>query len=137
MSKKQNLLRHRRGFVSLVSVLLISIAGLTIALALLNSVTDSEQTSVATIRSHQAQALATACIEEALQQINDATSYTGSATLSVQYGPCAYAVTNTGGQTRSIHASSTVEGIVRKILVSIDKVNPNISVTSWQDVAGF
>ncbi|MEK7584760.1 MAG: hypothetical protein AAB490_05955, partial [Patescibacteria group bacterium] len=119
------------------SVLLISIAGLSIALALLNSVTDSEQTSVATIRSQQAQALASACIEEALQQINDSISFTGNDTLNFANGTCTYTVNNTGGTTREILASSTIDIFVRKVYVTIDMVNPNISVVSWQDVEGF
>ena len=135
MKQRQHFVRHQRGFVSLVSVLLISIAGLSIALALLNSVTDSEQTSVATIRSHQAQSLATGCAEVALQRVHDLSSFTGGATLVLQNNNmCTYLVSNTGGSTRSIRASSTADGVVRKVLVSIDKVSPYIRITGWQDV---
>ena len=85
---------------------------------------------------HQA-ALTNACAEEALQQIRDSTPFTGSGNLTLGQGACSYTVTSQGAQNRTITASGTVGTIIRKVKVIINKINPQITVTSWQEMDNF
>ena len=128
---------RERGYITLLSVLVVGAAGLAITTSLLLFGLGSSRTSFAVEQSAQARALVDACVEEALQQVRDSTPFTGTGTLSLGQGSCDYEVTSGGGQNRPIHASSTVGTIIRKVEVTIDAINPSINTTSWQDVTDF
>jgi len=126
-----------RGYITLLSVLILGAIGVAVATTLLVLGIGASRTSFASEQSLQARALAHACAEEALQQIDDSTSFSGSSGLSLGQGSCTYTVTNLGGSNRNIEASGTVGQVVRKSKVIIDAINPQINVTSWQEVADF
>lgn len=124
----------KNGYVTLISVLIISAIGVAIATSLLLLGLSSSRTSFALQQSDQAKALADACMEEALQQINDSIPFTGTGNLALGQGTCTYTVTSTGGQTRTITSSGTVGTIIRKNNVTITKITPGIIISSWQEV---
>lgn len=126
-----------RGYITLISVLVVGAVGVTITISLILLGLSSSRTSFAVEQSGQAKALANACAEEALQEIRDSTPYTGSDNLTLGQGNCTYTVTSQGGQDRTITATGTVDTIVRKVEIVIDKINPTIEVVSWQEVADF
>lgn len=125
------------GYVTLISVLIIGAIGLTITLSLLLLGLSASRTSFAYEQQNTAQGLAEACTEEGLQQIRNSTPFTGGGTLNLSTGDCSYSVTSQGGEDRTIEASATVGGVVRKIKVIIDKINPSIQIVTWQNVADF
>ncbi len=127
----------QKGYIVLITVLVIGAVGMAIAVAVLWLGLGSSKSSFSLEQSSQAKALANACSEEALQQIRDSTSFTGTGNLSLGQGTCAYTVTNDGGQNRTITAIGLVGTVVRKVKITIDAINPNINVTSWQEVADF
>lgn len=127
--------RNEHGYVALLSVLITGAASIAIALALLMTGTDAQKSVLVTQQSAQARGLATSCAEEALQQIHDATSFTGTNSLVLGQGNCNYTVTNTGGNNRTIDASGTVDGVVRRVRIYATITASSISITSWQEVA--
>lgn len=133
--------RHQRhcgkGFVSLIAVIIVSAIGLSIATFLLFNGIDAMRASFADEQSSQARALADACMERSLGVIRDETSYTGSDSLTLGAGNCTYTVTSQGGQNRTITGTGTVGTMVRKTRVTLDKITPLITITSWQEVADF
>lgn len=131
--KTQNFAKN--GFITLLSVLVVGAVGVAITLSLLLLGVGNSRTGFAIEQSNQAKALANACAEEALQQIRDSTPFTGSGSLTLGQGTCAYTVTSQGGQNRTITASGTVGTIVRKAKIIINKINPTITLTSWQEVS--
>ncbi len=118
-----------------MSVLIVGAVGTTIALAIILSGLASSRSGFAFMQSAQANALAYACAEEALQQIRDSTPFTGSGNLSLGQGACTYTVLSQGGQNRTVDAVGTVGTVVRKMRVTITTINPQIVVSSWQEVA--
>ena len=126
-----------RGYITLISVLVVGAIGLAASLSLILLGTDSSRTSFAGEQSSQAKALADACAEEALREISESSSYTGNDSISLGQGTCAYDVTSQGGGNRTIEASGTVGSVVRKVEVLIDAVSPQINISSWQEVADF
>jgi hypothetical protein len=124
----------QKGYVALIAVLVMGAAALAIATTLLISGTDSQRSALVGQQNIQARSLASACGEEGLQQIHDSTSFTGTNNLSMGQGTCSYTVTNTGGSTRTVDATGTINGIVRKIKVYVTIGASSISVTSWQEV---
>lgn len=125
------------GYVTLISVLIIGAVGVAITTSLLMLGLGSSRTSFALEQSNQAKALANACMEEALQQIHDSIPFSGTGTLSLGMGSCTYTVTKQTGQNRTIVSTGTVGTIIRKVKVLLDKIIPNINITSWQEVADF
>jgi len=122
------------GYITLISVLVASAAGLAVALYLLFLSFDTGQFSWVVQQSAVAKSLATACAEEALQQIRTLSSFSGSGNLNFTSGTCTYLVTNLGSENRTITVSSVVGQIVRKIRIDITQINPKI-VGNWQEVA--
>ena len=124
-----------RGYITLISVLVVGAVGTAIALSLLLLGNGTSRTSFALQQSAQARGLANACAEEALEQIRDSTPFTGSGNLTLDQGTCTYTVTNTAppGQERQVIASGTVGTIVRKITITITTINPFIIVSQWQE----
>ena len=84
-----------------------------------------------------AKALSDACAEEALAEVRNLTSFTGSGSLTIGQGTCSYSVTSQGGQDRTVAATGTVGTIVRKTKVVLNKITPSIAVVSWQEVGDF
>jgi hypothetical protein len=74
-----------------------------------------------------------ACAEVALEAMRENNAYTGTNTVTLNSNICTYVVTNTGGSTRSLAVSGTVNGITRKINISTSSFNPLI-ISSWQEV---
>jgi hypothetical protein len=125
----------QRGYVALISVLIVGAVSLVAALGILTSGTESQRSTLVMQQSTQAQGLASACAEESLQVIHDNTAYTGTNSLALGVGSCAYTVTNTGGQNRVIDTTGTVNTVVRKLKVYVTITATSITVTSWQEVA--
>jgi len=123
------------GYITLLTVIIASAVAVSVTVFILTIGTTNSKSALVILQSSQAAQLAHACAEEALQQIDDSTPYTGNGSLSLGQGDCDYSVTNTGGQNRTIEATGTVGSVVRKARVTIDKINPSINVTSWQEVA--
>lgn len=128
---------NKNGYITLISVLVAGALILLITTTLLITGITFSKNGLALENSNQAKALADACAEEALQQIRDSVAYSGGATLNIGNGSCNYTVLSIGGQSRNIQSVGTVNGYVRKVEINIDKINPQINVTSWQDVDIF
>ena len=128
-------MNKQNGFVTLISVLVVSAVGIAIAISVILLGLGLSRTSFAYEQSNQAKALANACAEEGLEQIRDSVFFTGTGNLALGQGTCMYTVTNQGGQNRTIASIGTVGTIVRRAQVIISAINPSIAVSSWQEVA--
>jgi len=127
----------KSGFVILLTVLIIGAVGLSVATTFLLLGVDSSRTSLDYLRGKQARYLADTCAEEGLQKIWESSSYSGTGTVSVGAGSCTYTVIDLGGSNRQINATGTVNTTIRRVKILIGQLNPQISVSSWQEVAGF
>lgn len=124
----------KNGYVALISVLIVGALAVAVTTGVLLLGLAWSQSSFTVEQSYQAMGLADACIEEALQQIADSTPFTGIGTLALGQGTCAYTVTNTGGQSRSVTSQGMVGGVVRKVGVTLNQIRPKIALTSWQEI---
>jgi hypothetical protein len=135
-------LQYRRGFLTLISTIMVAAIGLSITVSLLLLGLGTSRTSFAAEQSYQANGLASACAEEALQKIYEsmavtppppAVVYVGTGSLTLGQGTCIYTVSNSG---LKITASGTVGTIIRKNELILSSVNP-MTISSWQEVADF
>jgi len=126
---------NREGFITLMSVIIVSAIGIAIASAILLLGVGSAKTSIIVEQSSQAKGLATACAEDALERVKESPSFTGSGNLSLSQGICSYLVSGVL-PAKIINASGTVSTVIRKVKVTITQINPKITYT-WQEVADF
>ncbi len=130
--------RSHRGYITLISVLVIGAVGVAISTSLILLGLSSTRTSFALEQSSQAKALVNACAEYALQQIKDSSSYVGTSGLQASgLGTCSYVVQSKGGQNRTILSTGTVGSVVRKVKIVLVKVTPAITISTWQEVSLF
>ena len=128
---------HPLGYAIFYSVIILSAIAVVTILTLANLSIKSIRSSGDLVSSHQARSITDACLEEALQQIRDSNSFSGSGSLNLGAEICYYNVLDFGGNIRQIAASSTVRGAVRKAIAETSQLNPQIQLSSWQEVADF
>jgi len=130
--------RSDRGFAILPNVLIIGFSAILIASALLLLALPNLKSSLIAFNKAEALTLNHACGEEALFQIRQFPSYTGSGSVNLNNRICNYTVTNLGGQNRRIEINSTVDKVVTKtrILLTVD-ASSTIAISSWQEVGEF
>lgn len=128
---------HQGGIVSLVSVLLISVVGLTIAVSLLAFSSGQSRNDLLSYQLAQARAIGDACIEQALVNIKNNPAFSGSYNLILASGACDYQVEQLTGGEISIKASAYAGEAISRQQVLIDQLSPNINIASWQPVADF
>jgi hypothetical protein len=126
-------IKHQPGYVLLISILLIGAIGVAIVVSILSLSSGTAQSEIYLEQSAGARALADACLEEGLEKIREGTSFSGSGSLSLGLGTCGYNVQSTGGQNRTITASSTLVNATRRVQATISAINPRIILTSWQE----
>jgi len=129
--------KDNNGYILLLAVLIIGSVALAISLSVVLLSTDAQRTSFAIVQSNQAKALANTCAEQALEEIRELDSYTGTSGLTLGEGTCSFSVTNLGGEVRNIEASGTVDNVTRRVEVDINQITTNINISSWQEVPNF
>jgi len=127
-----------RGYIALISVLIISAVLLLIACSSnLISIGESDM-SLLENQSWQSFYLAAACAEHALVELKNNLKYTGNETLFFDNGTCdILPVEGKGSKNRVIKVSGTAYNQVRKIKIEINKVNPKMEIKSWTNITDF
>jgi hypothetical protein len=128
---------NSNGYITLISILIISSIAVTLALTLTLISVGSSQSSVTYTQSRQADAYAAACAEEAMEQLKTDVNYIGSNGLNIGTGTCSYEVINNGGQDRTVNASGTAGQATRRVKVLLTAASPTFTIISWQSVADF
>jgi len=123
---------NKKGFSTLLVVILLGSVALTLALTLSTSSVWSIRGSMDTRSSNKAKGLVNACAEVALEKIREENNYTGMNSVVLSGNTCNYTILNTGGTTRNLIVSGTVSGITRNLNITTSSFNP-IVVSSWQE----
>jgi DeoR/GlpR family transcriptional regulator of sugar metabolism len=128
-------MRRERGYIAVLSTLIVGAVSLAIVVGVLLLGVSSQKSSFVSQWQTQARGATDGCTEEALQQIQSNTAFTGTNTVTIGTESCTYTVANTGVTTRTISASATVGSVVRKVQVYVTIASSSISITSWQEVS--
>lgn len=128
----------QKGFIALISVLIIGALVLVISVGLsLRSVTET-QISLGEQESHRALALANLCMEAALMKLESVLHYSGNEIIIVNGQSCdIMGVEGSGNLNRTVKTKSTVSGYTKKVKVVVSKVSPVMQITSWEEVGDF
>ena len=136
MSKIKKIKKDPNGYAILLAVLILSAASLVVVTSLLIWGFYFNKTSLDLEKSKQAMGLADACAEAALQEIRDDDTYVGTDTITLGEGDCEYSVSGTSPN-KTIEAFGTSDMTIRKVQIIMDQINPQINVSSWQEVGNF
>ncbi len=129
---------RQRGYVVLISVLVISVVGLAVASTLMTLGISSAQTSLSGQQSAEARGLADACAEYALNQLRMDSGYAGGETLQLGQGTCdILPIQGSGNEDRVIQTTGTVDRTVRKVEAHIAQLLPVTQLDSWMEPDDF
>lgn len=126
--------KTNKGYVTLVSILVIGAVGLAVVTSLVLLGVGSSRNSFALEQGNQAKALANACAEEALQQIWNEDAFVGTGNLTLGQGNCSLTVSS-AVLPKTIIATGMVGTTARKISITIDALRPYLHIASWQEIA--
>lgn len=131
-------MKHQRAYIALITILIIS--AVTLLIAVSSSLFGISETDMGLIvdQSTQSYYLANACAEYALERLKNNINYAGDETLDIDDGSCyIYLPEGSGNENRTIKVTGTLANKTRKIKIIIEKVNPSMTINSWQEVSEF
>lgn len=126
--------KNRRGYITLISTLIVAAIATTIVTVLILTGLDASRSSKTVENGRVAYNLANACIEYALQQIRDDDAFVGSGNLTFGINSCSYSVTDDGGEARTIDGIGSTEKNTISLQALIDQINPTINITSFDQL---
>ncbi len=131
----QKKLDNKKGFITLVSVIILAAtAGIVGAGALLIS-TDSANANKIVLNSKIATYSAEACIEQALELIRVTPTYTGGGSLVVGGVTCNYVVSNLVDLiNKQVTTNAVVDGVTKEFVITTSAINPQIVINSWTEI---
>ena len=125
-------------YIALITIIIIS--AVTLLIAASASLFGVSETDMGLIEDQSTQSyyLANACAEYSLEKLKNNINYTGNETIDIDNGSCyIYLPEGSGNENRTIKVTGTLANKTRKIKIIIEKINPSMIITSWQEVSEF
>jgi len=122
------------GFIALVTVLIIFAIALLIGLSVSLLSIGEATMGLEKTQSSQAYFLANLCAEQALMKLKENINYSGGEIIDSEGGNC---------QIFSIEGNWVIKVLgnfqnqIKKIKIVVSQVNPQMIISSWQEVADF
>lgn len=126
--------KENGGYISLIGVLVAGAMATGVSITLIIMGLSYSRSSLMLQESVIARGYASACAEEALEEVRKSTSFAGNVNKVLADGSCSYTVISTGPQSKSISASGIAGNAVRKLEITVAAINPLITISSWQEV---
>jgi hypothetical protein len=126
----------RRGYIVLMSVIIVGAIGLVLMVSTVYYSTISAKTNFSLQQASQARMLSNTCAEEALQKIADTKTSSSTGSLTLASGTCSYTISmETGAVTvKSTGISGTT---TKRVKIVVASMSPSVVLSSWQEVSGF
>jgi hypothetical protein len=126
------------GYISLLSVILISVVGISITTTLL-IVTSSINNSYRTTRdATKAQYAAESCIEHALEELQQDNGYLSGESLIMEDSECEIVeILGDGNTNREIRSEGKSGTSTKRYTVILHHIAPSIEITQWKEVSDF
>lgn len=139
--KQKRLQSLSKGYIALITVIIVGAVGVTVALFLIFTALGTTQTSFSSVQSAQAKAAADSCGELALAAIqantNIVTPANGNSTIdATNKVQCSYVISG-ASPNYSIVSTGTVDSsganVIRRLTIALNQVIPQLTVSSWQE----
>ncbi len=119
-------------------MIILGVIGTSVSLSNLLLGIGSSRTSFNAQQAAEAKALASACAEQALDSLRQNTSYSGDETINLGNGSCdIQSIGGSGNSDRTIQVIGKINTIQRKIKIEITEVQPNMTISTWQEVTNL
>lgn len=125
-----------RGYIALISVILISAIGAAIMASVIASGITASKTDLSLQQLGSARSLANSCAEEALQKILETGTSSSNGNLTIATDTCTYLIYKIGSNI-TINSTGVVGTVTSKVKVVIATTSPSILLSSWEEVADF
>ncbi|MBZ9572525.1 hypothetical protein KJA15_04290 [Patescibacteria group bacterium] len=126
--------QEQSGFIALMTVLIIFAVALLVGLSVsLLSISEATMGFKKT-QSSQAYFLANLCAEQALVKLKENINYSGNETIDIEGGNCQILPIEGNW---SIKVLGSFQNQTKKIKIEISQINPEMIISSWQEVADF
>jgi len=126
--------KNQSGFIALVTVLIIFAIALLIGLSVSLLSISEAQMGLKKSQSSQAYFLANLCAEESLMKLKENINYSGGETIEIGGGNCQILPIEGKWTIKTI---ANFENQVKKIKIIVSQVNPQMLISSWQEVSDF
>jgi hypothetical protein len=126
--------KNNSGFIALVTILIIFAIALLIGVNLNLLAISEAKMGLKQIQSSQAYYLANLCAEEALMKLKENINYSGNETITIENGECQILPIE-GNWT--IKVLSQFRNQIKKVKIVVEQVNPEIEISSWEQVPDF
>lgn len=136
--KPMQLIKIKKGYVVLLSTIILSVVGSILILSLYQNQIGGSQITLININKNQASALSLACSEQALYEISMNTSTTtNNSRIDFDNNHCLFSIKNESIYKR-IESEGDVNNIVKKESILINQNNRNsfgkMEILSWQEI---
>ncbi len=127
-----------KGYITLLSVIVVGVISMSITIALILINVDNIKTTIDYENGKQAEYLARACGEIALEKIWNDGQYMGNETMSLTNGSCQIlAVEDSGTQTPTIKVVGTSGLSVKRFEISLSQATPQIEISYYREKGSF
>lgn len=123
-----------RGFIALITILIISSVALLVGLSVSFFTLGEAQMSLQKNQSSQAHYLANLCAEEALMKLKEDVNYQGNEVFGFEQGSCQILAIE-GNWTLKVLADCSNQ--IKKLKIIVNQIDPEVKIFSWQEVADF
>lgn len=130
--------REEKGFIALISILIISAVMLAVGVGLsLRSIGETNMVLSEEL-SNRTLALSDACAEHALLELKNDLNYFGNESIIINGESCdILTIDGSGNLNRTVKTQSAVSNYVKKIKVEVSQVSPAMEIASWEEVGDF
>lgn len=129
---------NKRGFIALISVLIIGAVVLMITIGLALRSQAETAISFSEQESHRALALANLCAEQALLKLENTVNYAGNESIMMDGESCEILlIDGSGNLHRTVKTQSTVSKYTKKVKVKVLQTSPVMQIVSWEEVSDF
>ena len=123
-----------RGFIALVSILIMSAILLLLAIGMSSRSLAASQIGSGRGSSDEAKMLAEHCAEHALFRYNNDRAYAGNETLTMEGEMCTvHVLEDDGGGGKFMKTESTVSGYTKWLVIDARPMGTSTMVISWQE----
>ena len=128
---------NERGAVLLLSVIIMGAIAVSVVSALIVGGIDNTQLSAQQQAATEAQTQAELCVEEALLQVKNSNTVSGTTVITTGGNSCSFTIINGGGSNRTINSEAQVGDVIKRLQITLDRLNPQLNVTKWENVTSF
>ena len=129
---RSHLSKTKKGFVTLISVIILTAISVSIISTDLLISSDTQSSSKVARDTIQTRYLAETCVEVALNRLKINLTYSGNETINTTFGDCQISIVNgTGNTNRSFSTTATSNNTTKSFNITVSQVNPDLILTQY------